>query len=437
MKNKLRQNNAAFYLAMALFIIAFILVSGITSAFGGYSVPTEGEWYNTSWNYRIKLEINSTAVNRTNWPVEITLNFTNLLPSGTFDNNSIRVFEYNYSGKIKYEIPSQFDKDDYYNNVTNALGELVFLMNGTTLANTTRIFYVYYDVVESGAKPIKSYATNISYGWDGQQIDVNNTKLEFWIDTNRGENTSGLFQITDRGSEVPIITENNGGRTAEYIELFNGTVNTTFDLRNNATFISGPVRLTIKQEGEEIVFGNVSARTNVGRIVKKYYIYTSAGNQVRGTFIKISQEIFFNTTVNRSNLYSGALALDVNRTFLSTNMPSYGNSSVDPYSWAYASDSGGSIAGIINVNETTSNYFASLSPPEPAGIGRIGISLSNTTIASSSIKQVSLLYFGRGGSFGVSEFLLVRDGASTNLTIKQNLTEKWAVIITPSINLTT
>lgn len=421
------------YIAFLVFVVAAILLN-TGFAFPGFSDPTEGEWFNTSWHYRMRVEINSTAVARTDWPVELSLNFSDMLPGGTFDNNSIRVIEYNNTGDILHEVPSQFDPGDGYNNVTNAIGEVVFIMNGTTSANTKRIFYVYFDIAENNQKEAPSYSTNLTYTWDGQIATVNNTRLHIRIDTNRADNTSGIYYVEETLFFVPVLTVDAANRTAEYIELFNGSLNTTFDLRGNLSIREGPVRITLRQEGPEVVFGDLGQETGEGRVIKKYHIYNRAGAQEEGSFIKISQEVFSNNTaINRSNTRAGALALDLERSFLSTDISSQNTDTSDPYSWTWASDSGGSVAGIINLNESVPEYFS----VNDTGLGRIGINLSQTEIPSgSSIRETALVYFARGGSDGVSEFLNVKDGYVGLVNITQNLTEKWSVIITPSINAT-
>ena len=40
------------------------------------NVPT---WWNVSWSYRVKLEINATNYDRNDWPIEHDINFTTLL----------------------------------------------------------------------------------------------------------------------------------------------------------------------------------------------------------------------------------------------------------------------------------------------------------------------------------------------------------------------
>jgi len=268
-------NKLALLGILALLCLATLYILGpkLTGFFVGFGQPAgEFEWWNISWHYRFKIEVNSSFYDRKDWPIEQFVNFTDLLPSGTFDENSIRVFEYGQNGKILYEVPSQFEKEDDFNASSNAVGTLVFLMNGTTQANSKRIYFVYYDSLENGPKEVVNYPINIQYSWDGQIVNVTNTLLNIYIDTNRGENTSGIYHVQDLGGTV-VITASPSDRTAEYLHYFNGTANLTFDLRNNASFFAGPVRLVIKQVGGEVVFGNPEEKTNEGRIIKKYYIY--------------------------------------------------------------------------------------------------------------------------------------------------------------------
>lgn len=132
---------------LGLFIsfISIYLISISVGTFVGFGAPQNAEWWNISWHYRTRLEINFTPYsaqynNISDWPVEQRMNFTELLPSGTFDINSTRVFEYSSAGTRLYEVPSQFEPDEDFNATTNAAGTLVFMMNGTTNANANRTF---------------------------------------------------------------------------------------------------------------------------------------------------------------------------------------------------------------------------------------------------------------------------------------------------------
>ncbi|HDJ96687.1 MAG TPA: hypothetical protein ENG45_01295, partial [Candidatus Aenigmarchaeota archaeon] len=383
------------------------------------------EWWDAKWHYRFKIEINSTSYDRTNWPIEREINFTSLLEQlnvyGTFDLNSTRVFEYGADGKLLYEVPSQFDTSNGFNATTNAYGTLVFIMNGTTPAYTKRYYYVYFDIVENGAKAKPTYATNIVYSWDGKEIQVNNTKLRIYIDTNRAENTSGIYKVVRQDGTV-IFQVNSTQRTVEYLEYFNGTHNVTFNLIGNATFKFGPVRLTIEQVGEEVIFGDVSQKTNKMKVVKRYYIYNRAGPETYGTWIKIEQNLtnIANEAIQRNSTPAGALALDLNRALFGGISDLDGDSN-NPNSWFWASSVMGELAGIINYEQVgTSNFFATNS----TAYGRIGIQLNATTInANSSIIQRSLLYFGTDAT----EFMHLVNGVKQPENVTQLTPQAWVV----------
>ncbi|MBN2202770.1 MAG: hypothetical protein JW700_01095 [Candidatus Aenigmarchaeota archaeon] len=432
---------AAIFVVLAIFVTSaaafYILGSGITGMFIGFGQPTDAEWWNVSWNYRARLDINSVQYERENWPVEYDVNFTDLIPSGTFDINSTRVIEYSQAGSILYEVPCQFDQAEDFDASSNAVGTLVFLMNGTSSADTNRTFYIYYDTSSNGPKDEASYPTNLSYGWDGQMFSVNNSFMRFFMDTNRAENTSGIYRSQDKYDNV-IFSSDISEKTTEYIEYFNGTHNTSFNLIGSASFVEGDVRVTVVQNGNEVIFNSPSQQTGEANLTKKYYVYNNAGPQSRGTFIKVVQRVTNSAgySVQRNSTISGALALDVNRTFNSGLINNQDGDTTNPYSWSWASGIGGELVGIINMNQTgTSNYFAN----ESSSLnGRVGIELSNTTISADSyIEQVSLIYFaGAGGGDAVTEFLNIKDRYANPIVITQSLPELWYVNNAPSSNAT-
>jgi hypothetical protein len=270
----------SFSLFSSMYFLNFFDLTGM---FIGYGTPQNAEWWNISWHYRARLEIQSTQYTRVDWPVEQSMNFTDILPSETFDINSTRVFEYS-SGHIIWEVPSQFEPGDDFNASSNAVGTLVFMLNGTMNANSNRTFFVYYDSIQRGNKSAASYPASVSYSWDGKIAQVNNSFLIFGIDTGRLDNTSGFYRIEDYNENLLINTE-DFERTAEYFEYSNGTNNFTFDLLGNVSFSNGPARLVIEQRGDEIVAG--VGKTNELSLVKRYYIYERAGVQDKGTFVKI------------------------------------------------------------------------------------------------------------------------------------------------------
>jgi uncharacterized membrane protein len=417
----------SFILIFSLYLIS-TRISGMFIGFG--SPAGEFKWWNVSWHYRVRLEINATDYNRTDWPIEQVINFTDLLPSGTFDENSTRVFEYNSTGSILYEVPSQFDKDENFNASTNALGTLVFLMNGTTQANEKRIFYVYYDTVENGAKQQPSYSTNLTHNldsWDGEEFNVNNTYTHFWVDTVRGENLSGIIRVFDINSSQEILPWPlaSDARPYEYIQYSNGTYNFSFDFRNNATLkYAGPVRIIIEQKGNETLWN--SSNVTEGFMTKKYIFYEM------NKWVKIETN-FTNNDINnitRNSTFAGALTLDAERAFGAGWSDLNGNTT--PPGWWYAAYLGDMEAGIIHINQSGTNNFW---VPNSTGTNKIGIDLNSTSISpGNSIIEIAALRF----SFqeGYPEVRNLRDRLGNPVNINQSLPEKWYVIITPATNAT-
>ena len=428
---------AVLVILIASLTSIYFLGSGITGMFIGFGQPTDAEWWNITWHYRTRLDINSTQYDRTDWPIEYDMNFTDLIPSGTFDTNSIRVIEYSPSGTVLYELPSQLDEGNGFDASSNAIGTLVFLMNGTSTANSNRTFYVYYDSVENGAKEAVSYPTNLTNSTSGSLLLVNNTFLNLFIDTNRGDNTSGLYRVQDL-YENTVFNVIGSERTTEYAEYFNGTNNLSFDLINEGTFTNGSLRTTIEQMGDEILFGDPAQTTGEASIIKTYYIYNNAGPQQRGTFIKVVQRITNDAghDIQRNSTLSGALALDLNRTFNSGSISASDEDTSNPFSWAWASGTGGEVVGIININQTgTSNYFAN---ENSLTNGRIGMQLDETNVSAGSyIEQVSIIYFaGAGGGEAVTEFLDIKNRFASPITVSQTLPEFWYVTDVTSTNAT-
>jgi uncharacterized membrane protein len=424
-------------LVLLISIISFssiyLIGTRISGMFIGFGQPAgEFKWWNVSWHYRVRLEINSTYYNRTDWPIEQVINFTDLLPSGTFDENSTRVFEYNSTGSILYEVPNQFDKDDNYNAISNARGIIVFLINGTTQSNAKRIFYVYYDKVENGIKENKSYTNSLSYNYSDGEFSVNTSTLYFWIDTLRGENTSGLYKVIGVLSGNPIwIAPGSDQRTIEYMQYSNETNNFSFDFSNNATLkYSGPIRIVVEQRGNETLWN--STNITEGFAVKRYTFYDKT------QWIKI-ETIFTNigsNSITRNSTFAGALTIDAKRAFEpNPSLPWQSNmgNTTQP-GWWYASDYNSNFhSGIVYINQTgTSNFWV----PNSSSMDKIGIQLNSTSISSgSSISEVAAIHFNdmEGNPNQVKD---LRNRFETLINISQSLPERWYTITTPSTNAT-
>lgn len=369
---------------------------------------------------------------RENWPAELHLNFTALLSEAgsrnlSFDNSSIRVFEYNSSGSIIYSVPFQFDPSPDYVEGSNAVGELVFIINGTTPMYGKRTYFVYFDSIAEGRKTSPTFTTNLAYNWGGKELNVNNSLLWWYLDTGRGENTTGLYRVT---SAVPPFTDlfdsAPNERTFEYAQYTNDTSNFTFQLANNISFISGPVRLTVILQGNESYWNDPNTTTGDGYLTKKYRFYDL------GRWIKVEQEYSDTNAANstRFSTPSGALAFESER--LLPGPPLTQDGPTDPYSWSHASDAFNSIGiGIISAGEnSTANYVSMKSD----GLGRIGINLSQTTLLpGSSIGQSAIIRFtDTAGELNQLQNLSasLTDGIALNLSAA----EAWMVNTASSSN---
>ena len=375
------------------------------------------DWWNNSWKFRMGIDVSNGAYNVTDWPVEIEVNFTDVFrqmgKTHDFDENSTRLVEYNSTGYVMHEIPGQFDKGFGYNETTSAHGTYVFNLNGTTESNDNRSFYLYFDALGNGPKELASYATNISYSWSGDEIHVNNTRLRFYMDTNRSENTSGLYKVYFGGSPPYIfINDYDNNRTVEYTEYSNGTYNFSFAFMDNTNVTEGPVRLTVTQYGDEFYWGSPSSLTGEGSMLKRYHIYNRGGPESTGTFIKIEQNFTNNEaySVFRNSTLGGSTALDVVKSWTSYggSLTAFDGNTSDPYSWYYALSSFGDLVGIINIEETDAAFYATNS----TGGGRVGIHLNGTTVSSSeTISEKSVIYFGKGTG-QTDEFVKIRNAFS-------------------------
>ncbi len=136
-------------------------------------------WWNESWNYRVRIEIRAQEKAISDVPIEKRINFTKLLHEvndySRFDWNSTRVVEYVQSTAQWIEIPfvaNKFKGDEWqdYNNKTNALVDIFWIMNGTTPKDSNRTYFIYFDSLGNGKKSPPNYQFNGEYyGFGGTQ----------------------------------------------------------------------------------------------------------------------------------------------------------------------------------------------------------------------------------------------------------------------------
>ncbi|MBI4175766.1 MAG: hypothetical protein HY518_01045 [Candidatus Aenigmarchaeota archaeon] len=412
-------------LEMRVLVCAAVFLAVLSLYTAEVNTVSPAQWWNSSWHYRTGIDINMSGHGRTDWPIEVELNFTALLSqlnrTGTFDENSTRLVEYNSTGNVLLEFTSQFDKRSGYNSTTNAIGTLSFSLNGTNLQGTVRNFFLYFDTIGNGLKPNTTYTTDLEYSWTGQRAQVNNSQFQWDVDTNRGENASGLFRVS--GPNSVIFNRPISERAVEYMEYSNATHNLTFDLRGNASFTNGSVRIVVRQEGDEVIF-NTTEKTNQTRVTKTYTFYRNS------PWIRIEQNM---TNMNgsgaiaRNSTFGGALAFDAARA-LGAGCVLFANNLTEPGSWVRGSCSGSNIVAYINVNESGTQNFSADNTSQPS---RIGIGLNATQIpASASITETAVIYFN--DLTADDNFVEALKNALVNpaVVVTQPL-EEWMVGITP------
>ncbi len=190
-------------LALFTVILALSLLPTLASA---HPAPSAGgDWWNNQWLYRVPIILSSNGTIRANKPAEVTLNFSQLLAglggNGTFDPNSIRVIEVDGSNHVLNDaVPFQFDPSSNYNATTNATGTLVVLMTGTTAANASRTYHVYFDLVGKGfvASTFTPQLTLTDYIFDEDQ---NSYKVE---------TARGTYYYQKQGAAFSSLVDQDG-----------------------------------------------------------------------------------------------------------------------------------------------------------------------------------------------------------------------------------
>ena len=400
------------------------------------TAPVHGaEWWDSRWHYRFNVTINTSDYNRTNAPIELSVNFTSKLRelgmTSPLDQNSIRVVEYlangthiaynnSLSGTAKFEVPSQFDINSTY-ATGNEIGEVVWILNGTTLESVIRNYFIYFDV--NNSKSPGNY-TNITYSFNGTSIGINTTMLELKIDTNRTEMTSGLYYATRKDSSTNIFDTPNTQRSVEYIQTNNGTNSLGYMLAGNASFKVGAVRMTIEQTGDETLFGT-TIKTGQAKIKKVYKIYSD------GAIIRIEQTLTNNgsSAISRNTTNISTLSIDADKAF---GIDALTGSVTDPFSYQSAYSLTNKALGVINEIETgTSNYSARGSLVE----GRIGIKLATTILnPGDNISETAVIYFGDSASHVPTQDMKNRIANPVSITVSN--TDQYNISASISANFT-
>jgi len=128
----------------------------------------DGVGLGSDWHYRLPVTFTSgsTALTDTRGliPTDFNAQLAALGVSGTFDNNSVRVIY--FDGSTNYLLPRQVFVDNRFNGDPdpngNGRGDVEIVLDNndnpsdsfTLPANSSITYYVYFDIIENGAKPV-------------------------------------------------------------------------------------------------------------------------------------------------------------------------------------------------------------------------------------------------------------------------------------------
>jgi hypothetical protein len=259
--------------------------------------PSVG-WFDNTRRYRTALDVNVGSTARTDQPAERSINFTTVLSSlgrsGSLVDDSIKVIEVSADGQtvINDNVPFQFDKDSDFNASSNASGNLVILLNGTTAANATRHYQVYFDTTGSFSAP--SVTSLVSVDDDGvsdegfDSILISNQVADFYYQKAEG----GFSSIVDTNGNDWVSWNDTSGSAGEYRGVPNhGNIGFHPGRDHDVTTVivsQGPLKTTLESTD-------------------------SAGNKVRWEFYpKFARETVINMNQDYWFLYEGTPGGSIN-----------------------------------------------------------------------------------------------------------------------------
>lgn len=141
---------------MALTVTAILIFCAVVTSYAQLDY--------SAWNYSFDVDIDAGAIQRSDVPIELQVNFTGRLPLGKMLNpDSIRVVEYGDADRSAFlsEKTSQFDPGNGYDATTNAAGEVVWILDGITFVGQTRYFKVYFDTTENASIAAPNYSSSL------------------------------------------------------------------------------------------------------------------------------------------------------------------------------------------------------------------------------------------------------------------------------------
>jgi len=143
---------------------------------------SEAPWWNEAWGYRVPLLLESPEETKTDYPVEVELDFAALLQAagadGTFDENSIRVIACEADWRPRREVPSQWIPEA----AGRARGSVVWIAAGEIRPEAPQRYLLYFDTIDQGPKPAPDYPGGVrTEAAGGGSAWMENERVRAWL----------------------------------------------------------------------------------------------------------------------------------------------------------------------------------------------------------------------------------------------------------------
>lgn len=186
-------------------VVGWVIVPAISVT------QAQTEWIFTDRQFRVSVTVDVGNYTREDKVAEYAINFTELLDEveqrGAFAPDSLRVVETSTEGtSINNEVVFQFDRDSDYDAENQASGTLLFLLEGTTVADTTRYFDVYFDLT-GASYTLPSFTSMVAVS------DVSNYRGQ---DSFRITTADATYYYHKRGAGFASIIDRDGNDWISY-----------------------------------------------------------------------------------------------------------------------------------------------------------------------------------------------------------------------------
>lgn len=201
----------------------------------GQEVAKRFVWWQKDWPYRVFVRLENKVTreplgaNQFACPVEVSLDFSQLLseafpevrglpvgvqrrkPEAGLDLDSIRVVEYDEAGVPLGEAPCQVDKQPGFDARNSARVNVYWALRGKAYMNTTRYFYIYFDVDNKQPKPEQSY--NLLQVKPSGDNGVKNERIRAYLEP-EAEGVIRRWHVRDIGAGIFSSLNVLGGKGA-------------------------------------------------------------------------------------------------------------------------------------------------------------------------------------------------------------------------------